>query len=107
MITKQMSKTIREKYLETIYREYPHLKLLNVATEQMVDWFLENRKDFEKHMKELEKHAKKNPPVEKPNKEVIVECVSKKDATEEDTVFDRPLIQEAGGEPELVHIGDT
>lgn len=102
-----MAKTIRERYLEQIYNQFPNLRQLTTATEQMVDWFLDNRKDFEKTMKALEKDASKQPAVDKP-REVIVECITKKEATDEDQKDAVPhsALEQAGGRATVEVLAD-
>jgi hypothetical protein len=83
-----MGQTIREQYLKSVYAQYPNLKMMSTAVESMTDWYLRSPDDFKRAMKSLERDAKKHPPKEKPNGEIIVECVSKKDASETDPVPD-------------------
>jgi hypothetical protein len=92
-----MAKTIRDRYIEAIYQQYPNCKHVNTAVEAMVDWYLTNEKDFKKTMKRLETEAAKDVVQELPKREIVVECISKKDADQEDSVPDDTQQQEGGG----------
>jgi hypothetical protein len=92
-----MTKTIKERYIEAIYKQHPKLKQLDIAVEAMVDWYMADEKGFRKAMKRFEAEEAKRPVPRKSTGEIIIECIGKKHANQEDTVFDGSQQQKIGG----------
>jgi hypothetical protein len=74
--------TKRDDYLQAIYRQHPRLRQLETGVEALVDWYLGDPDGFKKVMAKAERDARRQPQHKPPQRDFVIECVSKKPADE-------------------------